>query len=54
MPLPGSPAESVAQHPSFNRRTALQAGAVGLLGLGMNHVAALRSEAASAPEKRDR
>src|SRR5438128_1478890 len=33
------------QHPVFTRRTALQAGAVGLLGLGMNHVAALRAAA---------
>jgi len=31
------------QHPTFTRRTALQAGAVGLLGLGMNHVGALRA-----------
>ena len=30
------------QHPKFNRRVALQAGAVGLLGLGTNHLAALR------------
>ena len=34
-------------HPGFSRRTALQAGAVGILGLGMNHVAALQAEAAS-------
>lgn len=33
-------------HPSFARRTALQIGSVGLLGLGMNHVAGLRSLAA--------
>ena len=39
------------QHPShIDRRTALQAGSVGLLGLGMNHLAALRTSA-SAPEK---
>src|SRR5437016_1371286 len=31
-------------HPRFSRRTALQAGASGLLGLGMNHVEALRAE----------
>lgn len=35
-------------HPRLSRRTALQAGAVGLLGLGSNHVAALR-EASAAP-----
>ena len=34
-------------HPKFTRRTALQAGAVGLLGLGMNHLQALRAAAAS-------
>jgi len=31
------------QHPVLTRRTALQAGAIGLLGLGMNHVEALRA-----------
>ena len=31
------------QHPECTRRTALQAGAVGLLGLGMGHVEALRA-----------
>lgn len=31
------------EHPAFTRRTALQAGAVGLLGIGMNHVDALRA-----------
>lgn len=30
-------------HPSVTRRTAVQAGAVGLLGLGMNHLQALRA-----------
>src|SRR5439155_7740139 len=35
------------QHPAVSRRTALQAGAVGILSLGMNHVPALR---AAAPE----
>ena len=29
-------------HPHFSRRTAIQAGAVGLLGLGTNHLAGLR------------
>jgi hypothetical protein len=32
-------------HPVLSRRTALQAGAIGLLGLGMEHVAALRAQA---------
>ena len=36
-------------HPVFTRRTALQAGAVGLLGLGMDHLEALRAVAADAP-----
>jgi hypothetical protein len=30
-------------HPVVTRRTAVQAGALGLLGLGMNHVEALRA-----------
>ena len=30
------------EHPRFSRRAAVQAGAIGLLGLGMNHVEALR------------
>ena len=35
-------------HPRVTRRTAIQAGSVSLLGLGMNHLAGLRSaEAAS-------
>src|SRR5437667_3654703 len=38
---------SSPQHPVFSRRTALQAGAIGLLGLGMNHLAPLRILAAS-------
>src|SRR5262249_25085496 len=33
------------QHPLITRRTALQAGAVGLLGLGTNHLDALRAAA---------
>src|SRR4051794_23783564 len=36
-------ASSSLQHPVFSRRTALQAGAVGLLGLGVEHLAALRA-----------
>src|SRR5947209_16165192 len=31
------------QHPVFTRRAMIRAGAVGLLGLGMEHVAALRA-----------
>ena len=34
---------AVVNHPPVTRRTMLQAGAVGLLGLGMNHAAALRA-----------
>ena len=34
---------SHAFHPNLSRRVALQAGSVGLLGLGMNHVSALHS-----------
>lgn len=34
------------QHPVITRRAAVQAGAIGLLGLGMNHVNALRAHAA--------
>lgn len=33
----------VFQHPVFNRRTAIQAGSIGLLGLGMGHLTALRA-----------
>src|SRR5437879_4369768 len=34
-------------HPAIARRTAIQAGAVGLLGLGDNHLSALREAAAA-------
>ncbi len=34
-------------HPAITRRTAVQAGAVGMLGLGMNHLAALRTTSAT-------
>lgn len=30
--------DPLAQHPKCTRRHALQAGAIGLLGLGMNHL----------------
>src|SRR5262245_28923736 len=36
-------------HPKFTRRAALQAGAIGLLGLGTNHLAAL--QAMAGPQK---
>ncbi|HKI36696.1 MAG TPA: DUF1501 domain-containing protein [Gemmataceae bacterium] len=41
-------------HPTFSRRTMLQAGAVGLLGLGSNHLAGLRALAANAPAPKAR
>ena len=42
------------QHPVFSRRSTIQAGALGLLGLGMNHLRQLQaaSPAESAPAKR--
>ncbi len=44
MPVCAAAAQSVlALHPRLSRRSALQAGAIGLLGLGTNHVAALRT-----------
>lgn len=45
---------SALQHPIVSRRAVVQAGAIGLLGFGMNHVAALRAEAAvkQAPKAR--
>lgn len=38
------PSVACAGHPQLDRRTAITAGAVGLLGLGMNHLAALRGD----------
>jgi len=32
------------RHPLFNRRTMIQAGSIGMLGLGSNHIAALRAD----------
>lgn len=41
------------EHPSLGRRSMLQAGAVGLLGLGTNHLGALRAEGkANTPHRR--
>src|SRR5438874_1889796 len=37
------------RHPRFSRREALQAGAIGLLGLGMNHLEPLRALGAALP-----
>lgn len=42
-----SAAPRYPHHPRWSRRTALQAGAVGLLGLGTNHFQALRADAAA-------
>ena len=39
MKRPRASSLSTPQHPGFSRRFAIQAGAVGLLGLGMNHLA---------------
>ncbi|QDT43160.1 hypothetical protein Pan241w_32590 [Gimesia alba] len=39
-----------ASHPPISRRTALEVGSIGLLGLGMNHLDALRVEAAAPPK----
>src|SRR5579872_4381896 len=45
--MPGQDVFSTAtrppQHPRLNRRVAMQAGAIGLVGLGMNHLEALRA-----------
>src|SRR6266481_1052815 len=40
------PPTQALQHPVITRRTVIQAGTIGLLGLGMNHVEALRALAA--------
>lgn len=45
MPQQHSPSSGF-QHPLVSRRTAVQAGSIGLLGLGMNHLAALEALAA--------
>lgn len=46
------PSNPFLSHPRFPRRTALQAGAVGLLGLGMNHLSALQAAAGTGGEQR--
>ncbi len=38
---------SLLQHPRISRRTAIQAGAIGLMGLGMNHLAGVRQVSAA-------
>src|SRR6266404_1588581 len=40
------PTASSLCHPAFSRRVALQAGALGLLGLGVHHLSALCASAA--------
>ena len=42
------PARSPFRHPGIARRTAVQVGSIGLLGLGMNHIAGLQAMAAPA------
>lgn len=46
-PKPGSYGVAPPGHPRFSRRFALQAGTVGLLGLGTNHLDALREARAA-------
>src|SRR4051794_12420526 len=43
----GMPESRSLAHPLVSRRTAVRAGAVGLLGLGMNHLSALRAASPS-------
>jgi hypothetical protein len=40
------------QHPKLSRRAAIQAGAIGLLGLGTNHIEGLGADAANVPPPR--
>jgi Protein of unknown function (DUF1501) len=46
------PPTQLLRHPVLTRRTALQAGAIGLLGLGSGHVAALQALAGSTTKAR--
>src|SRR5438128_1040455 len=48
-PLHSGWSSQVPRHPRFSRREALQAGAIGLLGLGMNHLEPLRALGAAVP-----
>jgi len=48
-PYPTKSTSGMLNHPHVSRRTAIQAGAVGLLGLGMNHLQALRAAETPAP-----
>lgn len=42
---------SKMQHPAISRRTALEIGSIGLLGMGMNHLNALQAEASEQERK---
>lgn len=46
---PGKEASIAVSHPPLSRRTALQAGTIGLLGLGLSELSALRSLASQTP-----
>jgi len=50
MSRPANPI-SPPQHPRFHRRCALQVGALGLVGLGTNHLQALRAAPAAEPTR---
>ena len=47
------PPSHPAAHPRLTRRTAIQAGAIGLLGLGINHLAPLRAATPAGTPRRD-
>ena len=44
------PVNQTLQHPSASRRSAIQAGAIGLLGLGGNHLQALQASDSTHPK----